>query len=153
MSRPNVKTIIGPDKKLNLVSLTTILPGDEVNTSYTSGDHPTAIRRDLLRQSWYFDCSCRRCADPQECGSSYSSLICNDPKFVKLLENIFTLSILYFRCKGEMIVCEPLELKSDSFCNICRKKVAFEDVAHIVSNAQIFINQFTQVAQTLCYLS
>ena len=79
-----MKTIIGPDKKLNLVSLTAILPGDEVNSSYTSGDQPTSIRRDLLRQSWYFDCSCRRCADPQECGSSYSSLICNDQKFVSL---------------------------------------------------------------------
>ena len=33
-------------------------------------------RRRKIRQEWYFDCSCRRCSDPSECGTNISGVMC-----------------------------------------------------------------------------
>jgi len=44
-----------------------IQPGEEVTVSYTPQRMyaPTAMRRELLRQTWDFDCACTRCEDPR----------------------------------------------------------------------------------------
>lgn len=45
-----------------------LLPGrgDHLATIYTDSLWSTADRRRHLKESKYFDCSCRRCADPTE---------------------------------------------------------------------------------------
>ena len=45
---------------LELVALTTVLPGEELNTAYTSCQAGTRERRETLWDNWYFSCSCHR---------------------------------------------------------------------------------------------
>ena len=80
MFRPNVSTVIGPDHQLSLIALTEIMEGEEISPGYMSGELPTTARRSHLSQSWHFLCTCARCSDPRECGSSYSSLQCNEKR-------------------------------------------------------------------------
>ena len=35
-------------------------------------------RRKKIRDEWYFDCECKRCSDPTECGSNISAIMCHE---------------------------------------------------------------------------
>jgi len=50
--------------------------GEELHSSYTYSLWPTLVRREFLRESKYFECTCPRCADPTELGTHMSSLKC-----------------------------------------------------------------------------
>lgn len=67
------------------VRTTTKIPKDgELFASYTYSLGPTLIRREFLKESKYFDCTCQRCADPTELGTHMSSMKCQrcDPGLV-----------------------------------------------------------------------
>ncbi|KAF5304563.1 hypothetical protein FQA39_LY09614 [Lamprigera yunnana] len=51
--------------------------GDELFSSYTYVLWPSIIRRQYLKDSKYFNCTCIRCADSTEMGTHMSSLICD----------------------------------------------------------------------------
>lgn len=48
----------------------------ELFSSYTYSLWPTLIRREFLRESKYFDCTCARCSDATELETHCSSLKC-----------------------------------------------------------------------------
>ena len=50
--------------------------GDEISVQYLSALYGNFKRRHKIRQEWYFDCMCRRCSDPTECGSNVSAIKC-----------------------------------------------------------------------------
>ena len=63
-------------------------------------------RRKKIREEWYFDCSCRRCGDPSECGTNISGVMC-------------------LHCHGGCLLpVRPLDYNSPWMCN----KVSFDNL-------------------------
>ena len=54
-----------------------IRKGEEISVQYLSALSGNFKRRKKIRDEWYFDCECRRCSDPTECGSYVSALKCD----------------------------------------------------------------------------
>jgi len=54
-----------------------IRKGEEISVQYLSALCGNFKRRQKIRDEWYFDCECRRCSDPTECGSFVSALKCD----------------------------------------------------------------------------
>lgn len=50
--------------------------GEELYSSYTYSLWPTLVRREFLRESKYFDCTCARCSDKTELGTHCGTLKC-----------------------------------------------------------------------------
>lgn len=50
--------------------------GERIATCYSNVLWGTQLRRQQLRETKYFDCHCKRCADPSELGTNFSSLRC-----------------------------------------------------------------------------
>ena len=47
----------------------TIQAGEELTVQYLSALNGTHRRRKKICEEWYFDCTCKRCSDPTECGT------------------------------------------------------------------------------------
>lgn len=50
--------------------------GEELYSSYTYSLWPTLVRREFLRESKYFDCTCARCLDKTELDTHCGTLKC-----------------------------------------------------------------------------
>ena len=76
-----------------------IKAGEEITVQYLSALRGTHKRRRKIRDEWYFDCNCRRCRDPAECGTMISGVKC-------------------LRChQGTLLPERPLEYNSPWLCN------------------------------------
>ena len=83
-------------------------------------------RREDIRKFWFFDCKCKRCADPTELNSYMSAVTC-------------------FACKrGFLLPISALEYKSDWQCDHCRNVVPYDLVNEVISTieAQVFHTVF-----------
>ncbi len=69
-------------------------------------------RRRKLREKWFFDCNCKRCADPTDLGSHMSTIKCIDED-----------------CQG--LVMAKCDLDEDSICNSCGKTTIWEAINDI----------------------
>lgn len=83
---PNTSHCIISSEENRLILRTTVKieKGSEIYTTYTHTKYPTLLRRDFLKYSKFFDCSCPRCSDPTELGTHMSSMKCNkcDPGLI-----------------------------------------------------------------------
>ena len=68
---PNTQNCIGEDYTCKVRAVVDIAKGEEVTSTYTLTLAGTAYRRKHLRESKYFDCTCKRCSDPTELGSHF----------------------------------------------------------------------------------
>lgn len=50
--------------------------GAQLHSSYTYSMWPTLVRREFLKESKYFDCTCERCKDPTELQTHLGTLKC-----------------------------------------------------------------------------
>ena len=57
---------------------TRISKGEEITISYVPPYLDTLSRRAMLKEGWYFDCSCQRCSDASELGAVTSALKCQE---------------------------------------------------------------------------
>ena len=57
---PNTRTVVRPDRVLELVALTTVRAGEEVTSGYITAQAGTVERRKTLWENWFFHCSCSR---------------------------------------------------------------------------------------------
>lgn len=72
----NSKTILRADYA-NECRATIVIPkGEEITKQYVSPLETTSMRRQKLKQGWYFDCKCVRCVDPTESDSFVSATRC-----------------------------------------------------------------------------
>ncbi len=55
-----------------------IRKGEEISVQYLSALYGNFKRRRKIRADWHFDCLCKRCSDPTECGSFISAIKCFD---------------------------------------------------------------------------
>lgn len=53
-----------------------IAKGDMLCTTYTYTLSGTRIRQEHLKEGKYFVCHCKRCIDPSELGTNFSTIIC-----------------------------------------------------------------------------
>ena len=76
---PNTQNSIDRDWMCRVRAVRDIAKGEEITDTYTYTLSNTLYRRKHLKDSKYFDCDCKRCADPTELGSHFSTLICRVP--------------------------------------------------------------------------
>ena len=99
--------------------------GEELTVQYLSALNGTHRRRAKIREEWYFDCSCKRCSDPTECGSYISALKC-------------------MSCYvGSLLPSNPLDYTSTWTCVKCGSEVEHDKVDCIVDYIENELNQIT----------
>jgi hypothetical protein len=106
--KPNTKHIFtGPNYTLELVSTAPIKKGEIICVTYTQTLWGTLARREHLKQSKCFDCSCVRCSDETELGTYLGAINC-------------------FQCKKSggkkssmVISTNPLESSAPWKCQVC----------------------------------
>ncbi|XP_046392646.1 uncharacterized protein LOC124160706 [Ischnura elegans] len=101
---PNIAHSI--DSDYNMVGRVSVAVsrGQLLNTCYAHTLSPTLERRKFLQLTKYFDCDCKRCADPTELGTNSSTLLCK------------TCGKFY---KGEFISTDPLDSEASWKCKEC----------------------------------
>ncbi|RZC35634.1 histone-lysine N-methyltransferase ASHR1 [Asbolus verrucosus] len=73
----NIHHSVAPDDFKVAVRATVETPeGGELFSSYTYSLWPTLVRREFLKESKYFECTCKRCCDKTELGTHMGTLKC-----------------------------------------------------------------------------
>lgn len=75
--RPNTRHTFELDNSINVFATRTITKGEIISATYTNSLWSTIDRREHLKMSKCFWCSCERCSDPTEFGSFLSSMKCD----------------------------------------------------------------------------
>lgn len=74
----------------------------------------TPERRKLLKEQFYFDCTCSRCADKTECGTYFSALKCQQCSSGFLLMDDPLDSWPYWKCNNEQCTeIQPTEYETE----------------------------------------
>jgi len=110
-----------------------IKAGEELTVQYLSALNGNHRRRQKIREEWYFDCSCRRCSDPTECGSFISAVRC------------------FKDCKGYLLPEESLDYQSLWQCSRCKNEVLQEQVANMVESLEQELNSITDSGDFAAY--
>lgn len=110
---PNTKYKISPSFQLTLRAAANIRAGEHLSTIYTHVLWGTAARRDHLKSTRFFMCTCRRCADPTELGTNFSALRCT-------------------KCPlGFMMSAAPLDQLADWICTSCNDTITADEANDI----------------------
>jgi len=121
--RNNTKSNVLADHSVEILAKTKIKAGEEITNQYHKPDKATFIRRQTMKEKWFFDCSCARCRDPTELGSHFSSLLC-------------TLS----KCGGAVVSLDTSSNTSDWACQQCAGLVSYEAVKIILESSEAVID-------------
>lgn len=99
-----------PGGHLEMWASIKIPKGEVVSHAYVDLMLGTPERRRLLRNLFYFDCTCARCSDPTEMNTFFSVLKCPQCTI------------------GYLLMANPLEYKSDWVCNndLCKERKSFK---------------------------
>ncbi|XP_018019146.1 SET domain-containing protein SmydA-8 [Hyalella azteca] len=110
---PNTKYRVSSTYQLTLKAAVDIKEGEHLSTIYTHILWGTAARRDLLKSTRFFMCTCRRCADPTELGTNFSALRCN-------------------KCPlGFLMSAAPLDPLADWICTSCNATMTADEANDI----------------------
>ncbi|KAF2367824.1 Zinc finger MYND-type [Trinorchestia longiramus] len=102
---PNTKYRVSPSYQLTLKAAVNIKEGEHLSTIDTHILWGTAARRDHLKSTRFFMCTCRRCADPTELGTNFSALRC-------------------IKCPlGFLMSAAPLDQLADWICTSCNATI------------------------------
>ncbi|KAJ8931831.1 hypothetical protein NQ314_015228, partial [Rhamnusium bicolor] len=97
-------------------------------SSYTYSLWPTLVRREFLRESKFFECTCKRCSDKTELGTHSSTLKCN-------------------KCdNGVIISTDPLDDKCEWKCTHCEFKTNATAVRKVFAAIQADIDAVEYVS-------
>ena len=69
--RNNTKSTVMADHRVQIRAKTRIMPGEEITNEYLRPETSTLLRRPLIKDKWFFHCSCPRCRDPTELGENW----------------------------------------------------------------------------------
>ena len=100
-----------------------ILVGEEISVQYLSALLGNRKRRTKIRSEWYFDCLCRRCSDPGECGTNISGLKC------------------FECCEGVLLPVNSLDNDGLWKCGVCHFTVGPESVDPLVDEIEDELNE------------
>ena len=108
---PNTQNSIDSDWMCRVRAVRKISKGEEITDTYVSTMANTLYRRRQLKALKYFDCDCKRCADPTELGSHFSTLLCRIKS-----------------CGGFLLCRDPLLSSSPWACLKCGAEMDGEQV-------------------------
>lgn len=104
---PNTKPVF-QDGNLILRASDPIKRGEPITAIYADILWGTRARRDYLRQTRYFSCTCRRCEDPTELNTFFSGLVCR-------------------RCSNTVLPINPLDDQAAWACQECAHEMNVEE--------------------------
>ncbi|KAK7084471.1 hypothetical protein SK128_012409 [Halocaridina rubra] len=105
---PNTKPVF-KDGKLILRASDPIPRGEPITAIYADILWGTRARRDYLRQTRLFSCTCKRCRDPTELNTYFSALACR-------------------RCSSPVLPMDPLDDHTAWACGKCSHEMSVEEV-------------------------
>ena len=118
----NTVSKVMEDYTVEIRAKTRIRKGEEISNQYMVPDTPAYIRRPVMKEKWFFDCSCPRCLDPTELGSYFGSILCDNRK-----------------CGGPVISSDPSNNLSDFHCQKCGKTMSYATVMSVISTSEKMI--------------
>lgn len=131
----NARYTINPDTLSMYVRSRIAIPkGEEISVQYLSALYGNFKRRKKIREQWYFDCVCRRCRDPSECGSRVSAIKC---------EACLT---------GDLLPIESLDPESMWKCGRCGHTVSVSFVEALVDSIEEELDLIANVGDFDKYL-
>ncbi|EDS26607.1 conserved hypothetical protein [Culex quinquefasciatus] len=122
---PNVVHSIHPSKDYRLTARTAIdvEEGSKLYTTYTYTLSGTMVRQAALKSTKYFTCQCKRCLDPTELGTHFSSLKCQ-------------------KCDNGVIVSsKPTDEEAEWHCTHCEYKLKGAAMAKAIQVMQAEIDE------------
>ena len=111
-----------------LLAQVPIKSGEEITVQYITDLVGNVRRRQQLRERWFFDCSCVRCADPTELGTFLSGVLCK-------------------KCSGGVLLPkDSLDYESDWACGRdgCGTVVAGRTIAALIETMEREMDQYTE---------
>ncbi|KAK9885451.1 hypothetical protein WA026_010947 [Henosepilachna vigintioctopunctata] len=111
--------LVSQGYKINIRAALPIKKGDHISTMYTHALWGTQGRREHLRETKYFSCSCKRCSDPSELGTNFSSLLCMGSNEEP--------------CGGLQSPINPLDYNTEWACNKCQIRLTNGEVSYLVN--------------------
>jgi len=132
---PNTKHSFNQeDLRISVISSADIKCEDHVTTMYTHALWGTAARREHLKMTKYFDCKCKRCADPTELNTNLSTLKC-----------IGVAGDFTSPCGGQVLPNNPLDHETDWQCNLCPVELSSAHVADLMSRIALEVDNAMEV--------
>lgn len=119
--------------KLTVRAAKDIHKGEHIATCYSNITWGTQQRQQQLQEMKYFRCSCKRCEDPIELGTHFSSLKClgmDDGE----------------KCDG---LQDPLRSHEEWTCNKCPARVSAEEVSDLMNKVGDEVDNTMQNAATV----
>lgn len=96
-----------------------IKKGERITTMYTHALWGTQARREHLRETKYFDCTCDRCKDPTEMGTYLSALRCLGTEATP--------------CGGIQLPVNPLDDSTEWACDKCNVKISNVQASYLIN--------------------
>nr|XP_022900334.1 protein msta isoform X1 [Onthophagus taurus] len=96
-----------------------IKKGERITTMYTHSLWGTQARREHLKETKYFSCSCERCKDPTEMGTYLSALRCLGSETKP--------------CGGNQLPLNPLDDKTEWACDKCEIKIGNIQASYLIN--------------------
>ncbi|XP_061386995.1 SET domain-containing protein SmydA-8 [Musca vetustissima] len=109
---PNTMRSIYPseDYRIRLRAMVDLEPGQQLQHSYSYTLNGTAQRQEHLKAGKYFTCDCKRCKDPTELGTNFSTFKCS-------------------KCEDGWLLCrDPLDTRTEWKCTLCEFKTSNDAV-------------------------
>ena len=63
---------------VQVIAAVDISKDEWITTNYVHLHLPNSLRREMLRDNWYFDCNCQRCSDSTELGTFLDAIKCHE---------------------------------------------------------------------------
>uniref|UniRef100_A0A1I8N459 Uncharacterized protein n=1 Tax=Musca domestica TaxID=7370 RepID=A0A1I8N459_MUSDO len=117
---PNTMRSIYPseDYRIRLRAMVDLEPGQQLQHSYSYTLNGTAQRQEHLKAGKYFTCDCKRCKDPTELGTNFSTFKCS-------------------KCEDGWLLCrDPLDTNTEWKCTLCEFKTSNAAVQKALSVIQ-----------------
>ncbi|XP_051508652.1 histone-lysine N-methyltransferase SMYD1b isoform X2 [Myxocyprinus asiaticus] len=141
-------TVILNNGKIELRVLSKISPGEEVTVSYVDYLNLSEDRRRLLKQQYYFDCTCEHCTnktkdDLKMAGAEVDGVKVPDEKVKEITE--------YSRKMLEKVDKARIEANYNEVVNICRECV--EKQENVLADTHIYqLRMWCTLSEVLSYL-
>ncbi|KAI8125933.1 isoform A, Protein msta [Lucilia cuprina] len=131
---PNTMRSIYPseDYRIRLRAMVDLEPGQQLQHSYSYTLNGTSQRQEHLKAGKFFTCDCKRCKDPTELGTNFSTFKCS-------------------KCEdGWLLWSDPLDPNTVWKCTLCEFKTSSDAIrrALAVIQAEVAELQATEMSAT-----
>ncbi|XP_065357523.1 SET domain-containing protein SmydA-8 isoform X2 [Calliphora vicina] len=122
---PNTMRSIYPseDYRIRLRAMVDLEPGQQLQHSYSYTLNGTSQRQEHLKTGKYFSCDCKRCKDPTELGTNFSTFKCS-------------------KCEdGWLLWTDPLDPNTEWKCTLCEFKTSSDAIRRALAVMQAEVSE------------